>query len=103
MNIANQLTKKEEERKLLEARLNESTAFSWLWALCFGPLWFWYIGAGKWALGALLAAIATGGVATLAFPFFAYAAHRSVARRKFAAIDAQVAALDAYLINRNNQ
>ncbi len=71
-----------EQTEALEKHYNESTGLSWLWAFCFGPIWFLYIGAGWWALGTLVASICTLGAAILVYPFLAYPAHRYVARRK---------------------
>lgn len=61
---------------------DQSTALSWLWCFLFGPLWFLFIGAYKWALIALIGNIATFGLAIFVMPFFAYRAHREVAIAK---------------------
>ncbi len=63
------------------ADMDESTGLSWLWCFLFGPLWFLFIGSGKWALISFIAAIFTIGLSMFVMPFFAYKAHRDVARK----------------------
>lgn len=60
---------------LTAVRCQTYSGFSWP-CLFFGFFWFMYKKAYLWALAALAASVFTGGLAWLAFPFFANDIHR---------------------------
>lgn len=70
------------EARQLAATFNESTGLSWLWALLFGPIYFWvhgFVGRGFALLGI---SILTLGLGLLLAPFIVYPAWRKRAEKK---------------------
>jgi hypothetical protein len=66
----------------LATTFDESTGFTWLWSILFGPLYFWvhgFVGRGFILLGI---SIVTLGLGVLVAPFLAYPAWKKKARIK---------------------
>ncbi|MEL7215896.1 MAG: hypothetical protein AAGJ96_08210 [Pseudomonadota bacterium] len=70
------------EVELLMATYNDSTGLTWLWALLFGPIYFWVHGFVALGFAQLALSIVTFGFGILAAPFLAYYAWRQRARKK---------------------
>jgi hypothetical protein len=60
------------EAKALKSTYKESTAWTWLWSLLFGPIYFWVHGFTAMGFAQLLIAISTFGIGMIAAPFLAY-------------------------------
>jgi hypothetical protein len=70
------------EARQLAATFNESTGLSWLWALLFGPLYFWVHGFVARGFVLLGISIITLGFGLLLAPFIVYPAWRKKAEQK---------------------
>lgn len=70
------------EVEILTDTFNESTGFTWLWSLLFGPLYFWVHGFVGRGFILLAICIVTIGFGVLLAPFLAYPAWKNRARRK---------------------
>ena len=64
----------------LAEKLDESTSLSWLWALCFGPIYF--AAHGFWGRAVLVLALNFVLIGFIVAPFLAYPAWRERARDK---------------------
>lgn len=70
------------ESRQLAATFNESTGLSWLWALLFGPLYFWVHGFVARGFVLLGISLVTLGIGALLAPFIVYPAWRKRAETK---------------------
>jgi hypothetical protein len=69
-------------QKVIAKQINESTKWTWLWSILFGPIYFWvhgFVGAGFLAV---LIGFMTIGFGIVTFPFIAYSAWRRKAEAK---------------------
>ena len=70
------------EADLLKDTFKESTGLTWLWALLFGPLYFWVHGFWGFGFIVLIISIPTLGLGLIAAPFLAYYAWSKKAEKK---------------------
>lgn len=66
----------------LTKTFDESTGFTWLWSILFGPLYFWVHGFVARGFVLLGICIVTLGFGVLIAPFMAYPAWKNKARAK---------------------
>ena len=57
--------------------VSDGGAFSWLWCLLFGPLYFAVRGNWGWFFLAFIIALCTLGISHLILPFFVYKINRT--------------------------
>ena len=74
-----QLSEHTAKIETLAAQMNESTALSWLWAFCFGPIYF--AAHGFWGRAVLVLALNFVLIGFIVAPFLAYPAWRERARK----------------------
>ena len=84
------LTEHQAKIDLMAPKLDESTSLSWLWAFCFGPLYF--AAHGFWSRAVLMLVLNFVLIGFIIAPFLAYPAWRERARAKaqsmiFAGVD----------------
>lgn len=81
-NLVEEVEADKAEAELLKKSFKESTGLTWLWALLFGPIYFWVHGFVLMGFVVLIIAVATFGVGILAAPFIAYYAWGDRAKKK---------------------